>query len=63
MNSNLDAPRAKTGHGATEDTRGLLHHRCTLDPHPVRNQDPCISCPTHFLDLTVERTGNRVGSA
>jgi coenzyme F420-reducing hydrogenase alpha subunit len=21
----------------------------------VRNYDPCISCATHFLDLTVER--------
>lgn len=23
----------------------------------IRNYDPCISCATHFLDLTVERTG------
>jgi coenzyme F420-reducing hydrogenase alpha subunit len=22
----------------------------------IRNHDPCISCATHFLDLTVERT-------
>jgi hypothetical protein len=22
----------------------------------IRNYDPCISCPTHFLDLTVDRT-------
>ena len=22
----------------------------------VRNHDPCISCATHFLDVTVERT-------
>jgi coenzyme F420-reducing hydrogenase alpha subunit len=21
----------------------------------IRNYDPCISCATHFLDLTVER--------
>jgi Ni,Fe-hydrogenase I large subunit len=25
-----------------------------LDP---RNHDPCISCATHFLDLTVDRIG------
>jgi coenzyme F420-reducing hydrogenase alpha subunit len=25
----------------------------------IRNYDPCISCATHFLDLTVERTGAR----
>ena len=24
--------------------------------HAIRNYDPCISCATHFLDLTVERT-------
>ena len=24
--------------------------------HAIRNHDPCISCATHFLDLTVERT-------
>ena len=23
----------------------------------IRNHDPCISCATHFLDLTVDRTG------
>ena len=22
----------------------------------IRNYDPCISCATHFLDLTVERS-------
>lgn len=25
----------------------------------IRNYDPCISCSTHFLDLTVERCGGR----
>ena len=29
-----------------------LQHRCE---HAIRNYDPCISCATHFLDLTVER--------
>jgi sulfhydrogenase subunit alpha len=29
-----------------------LAHRCE---HAIRNYDPCISCATHFLDLTVER--------
>ncbi len=23
----------------------------------IRNHDPCISCATHFLDLTVDRNG------
>ena len=30
-----------------------LQHRCE---QAIRNYDPCISCATHFLDLTVERT-------
>ena len=30
-----------------------LSHRCE---HAIRNYDPCISCATHFLDLTVDRT-------
>jgi sulfhydrogenase subunit alpha len=29
-----------------------LRHRCE---QAIRNYDPCISCATHFLDLTVER--------
>ncbi len=34
------------------DEHALLH-RCE---QAIRNYDPCISCATHFLDLTVERT-------
>ncbi len=29
-----------------------LRHRCE---QAIRNYDPCISCATHFLDLTVDR--------
>jgi coenzyme F420-reducing hydrogenase alpha subunit len=29
-----------------------LTHECE---QAIRNYDPCISCATHFLDLTVER--------
>lgn len=29
-----------------------LQHRCEV---AIRNHDPCISCATHFLDLTVDR--------
>jgi sulfhydrogenase subunit alpha len=32
---------------------GELRRRCE---QAIRNYDPCISCSTHFLDLTVERT-------
>lgn len=34
------------------DDHALLH-RCE---QAIRNYDPCISCATHFLDLTVDRT-------
>ncbi|MFI6845199.1 nickel-dependent hydrogenase large subunit [Kitasatospora sp. NBC_00085] len=30
----------------------------TLCERAIRNHDPCISCSTHFLDLTVDRTGS-----
>ena len=30
-----------------------LTHQCE---QAIRNYDPCISCATHFLDLTVERS-------
>lgn len=37
------------GDGVTDDE---LRHRCEV---AIRNHDPCISCATHFLDLTVDR--------
>lgn len=40
---------AEAGHGM-EDAD--LQARCE---QAIRNHDPCISCATHFLDLTVER--------
>ena len=30
----------------------VLQHRCE---QAVRNHDPCISCATHFLTLSIER--------
>src|SRR5206468_8925210 len=32
-----------------------LTHDCE---QAIRNYDPCISCATHFLDLTVQRSGS-----
>ncbi|GAB3430900.1 Ni/Fe hydrogenase subunit alpha [Flindersiella endophytica] len=45
------------------DLRAFVQDRLTLDDEAltlqceqaIRNYDPCISCATHFLDLTVER--------
>jgi len=36
----------------------LLRTRCE---QAIRNYDPCISCSTHFLDLTVERHDGHAG--
>ncbi|MET7402437.1 Ni/Fe hydrogenase subunit alpha [Dactylosporangium sp. NPDC005572] len=39
-----------------QDRLGLDDGRLTTEcEHAIRNYDPCISCATHFLDLTVER--------
>ncbi len=38
--------------GGDEVSDDDLRHRCEV---AIRNHDPCISCATHFLDLTVER--------
>jgi len=46
------------------DLRAYVQQRLHLDDHQlthdceqaIRNYDPCISCATHFLDLTIDRT-------
>ncbi|MDH3299453.1 MAG: Ni/Fe hydrogenase subunit alpha [Acidimicrobiia bacterium] len=44
-----DLRRFVTGH--LDLDRAELEHRCE---QVIRNYDPCISCATHFLDLTIE---------
>ncbi|MFJ2766762.1 Ni/Fe hydrogenase subunit alpha [Streptomyces sp. NPDC087300] len=39
-----------TQNGAADDELTLLCERA------IRNHDPCISCSTHFLDLTIDHT-------
>ena len=46
-----DDLRAVVGRYAQLDDEGLRN----LCEQAIRNYDPCISCATHFLDLTVER--------
>ncbi len=38
--------------GGTQVSDDELRQRCEV---AIRNHDPCISCSTHFLDLTVDR--------
>ena len=63
----LDAkivPPTSQNQGAIEDDlRDVVGRNASLDDddlralceQTIRNYDPCISCATHFLSLTVER--------
>ncbi|MFD1657455.1 Ni/Fe hydrogenase subunit alpha [Streptomyces caeni] len=64
----LLVPPTAQNQGAIEDDLRRLAQRAIGDHNPddeelaslceraIRNHDPCISCSTHFLDLTVVRT-------
>ncbi len=57
-------PTSQNQAAIEDDLRQFVQSRLHLDDHrltheceqAIRNYDPCISCATHFLDLTVERT-------
>ena len=57
-------PTSQNQAAIEDDLRQFVQPRLHLDDHrltheceqAIRNYDPCISCATHFLDLTVERT-------
>jgi len=56
-------PTSQNQKSIEEDLRRYVTGRTHLDDETlgwqleqaIRNYDPCISCATHFLDLTVER--------
>jgi sulfhydrogenase subunit alpha len=58
-------PTSQNQASIEDDLRAFVPGRTHLDDESlqwqleqaIRNYDPCISCATHFLDLTVERTG------
>jgi coenzyme F420-reducing hydrogenase alpha subunit len=55
-------PTAQNQDAIEDDLRRLVSENLHLDDHrlttlceqAIRNHDPCISCATHFLQLTVE---------
>jgi coenzyme F420-reducing hydrogenase alpha subunit len=57
-------PTSQNQASIEHDLRGVVQSRLDLPDEElalvceqtIRNYDPCISCATHFLDLTVERT-------
>jgi sulfhydrogenase subunit alpha len=60
-------PTSQNQASIEEDLRLYIPGRTHLDDETlqwqleqaIRNYDPCISCATHFLDLTVERVGRQ----
>ncbi|WP_327000604.1 Ni/Fe hydrogenase subunit alpha [Dactylosporangium sp. NBC_01737] len=57
-------PTSQNQPSIEDDLRRFVQDRLDLDDEgltaqceqAIRNYDPCISCATHFLDVTVERT-------
>jgi coenzyme F420-reducing hydrogenase alpha subunit len=60
-------PTSQNQGSIEEDLRQFVRSRTHMDDETlkwqleqaIRNYDPCISCATHFLDLTVERSDRR----
>ncbi|MEN8238578.1 MAG: Ni/Fe hydrogenase subunit alpha [Actinomycetota bacterium] len=60
-------PTSQNQRSIEDDLREYVRGRTHLEDEilqwqleqAIRNYDPCISCATHFLDLTVERTERR----
>ncbi|WP_261717506.1 nickel-dependent hydrogenase large subunit [Streptomyces sp. FZ201] len=71
VTSALLVPPTAQNQGAIEDDLRRLAQQAISEQDPddaeltdlceraIRNHDPCISCSTHFLDLTVVRTSGR----
>jgi sulfhydrogenase subunit alpha len=63
LGATIVPPTSQNQLAIEQDLRGVVerHHRLgdeeltLLCEQAIRNHDPCISCATHFLDLTVER--------
>ncbi|HQR80540.1 MAG TPA: Ni/Fe hydrogenase subunit alpha [Actinomycetota bacterium] len=64
LDAQIVPPTSQNQPSIEDDLRGFVQERLDL-PHDeltrqcemaIRNYDPCISCATHFLDLTVQRT-------
>ena len=64
LDAQIVPPTSQNLASIEDDLRGFVQTRLHLDDEEltreceqaIRNYDPCISCATHFLDLTVERT-------
>ncbi len=63
LDARIVPPTSQNQSSIEEDLRAVVQRHVHLDDdelrhvceQAIRNHDPCISCATHFLDLTVER--------
>jgi coenzyme F420-reducing hydrogenase alpha subunit len=63
LDAKIVPPTSQNQRAIEDDLRGVVARNAQLEDEPlralceqtIRNYDPCISCATHFLDLTVER--------
>lgn len=64
VSANIIPPTSQNQASIEHDLHHFVEHHLDLPDDElrrraevtIRNHDPCISCATHFLDLTVERT-------
>ena len=63
LDARIVPPTSQNQRAIEEDLRAVVERHVDLPDdeltlrceQAIRNHDPCISCATHFLDLTVER--------
>jgi coenzyme F420-reducing hydrogenase alpha subunit len=63
LNARIVPPTSQNQRSIEEDLRAVVTRHVDLPDdeltlrceQAIRNHDPCISCATHFLDLTIER--------
>jgi len=63
LNATIIPPTSQNQLPIEEDLRAVVEQHIDLPDEQlrlrceqtIRNHDPCISCATHFLDLTIER--------
>jgi sulfhydrogenase subunit alpha len=64
LDAQIVPPTSQNQRAIEEDLREVVGRHAGLDDEEltlrceqaIRNHDPCISCATHFLDLTIDRT-------
>ncbi len=64
LDARIVPPTSQNQRAIEEDLRAVVEHALDLEDEQltlrceqaIRNHDPCISCATHFLELTIDRS-------